>query len=408
MQEKTDDMFTHCDSKVIPKKDKSITAKKKNQLAAQNKAALPLPSSQKKKVPHTSQSQNSLPTSIKKQLSRTRSTGRPVPEIENAVHKTAGTKRQRLDALLRQTCRNNNKTYSQNSSKPASPPPNKGREYAGDSRQFFLNSSSKIFIGYLFVFSMALHFLLMEGVYKLSASEQTPIKKQQKISIKIAKPPEIPKDIVKIQNPKKAATELAPRKPVKQAPSEPPKSRQTVTPKNKEKHITAADLEKKGMKLVDKALNGSFPGIVFSYGDPIAFVQQMYRLGCKTILYDNRNREYSDISLFDGNIMPISRSEFSGYSKVKRVIEDLQWNPIKSEAARRLGIEVAEIEILLLVPTSLEARWLGHLSFIFEQMKMKASDVTTAEVNFQNAKLFLREVHLKDGTSRQVTGWAGV
>ena len=106
--------------------------------------------------------------------------------------------------------------------------------------------------------------------------------------------------------------------------------------------------------------------------------------------------------------MPISRSEFSGYSKVKRVIEDLQWNPIKSEAARRLGIEVAEIEILLLVPTSLEARWLGHLSFIFEQMKMKASDVTTAEVNFQNAKLFLREVHLKDGTSRQVTGWAGV
>ena len=128
---------------------------------------------------------------------------------------------------------------------------------------------------------MALHFLLMEGVYKLSASEQTPIKKQQKISIKIAKPPEIPKDIVKIQNPKKAATELAPRKPVKQAPSEPPKSRQTVTPKNKEKHITAADLEKKGMKLVDKALNGSFPGIVFSYGDPIALFSKCIALAAK-------------------------------------------------------------------------------------------------------------------------------
>ena len=361
-----------------------------------------------KKVDQAAQNHDAIAPTMKSQSQVTHSTGRSRPITDNAHHKT-GVTPQTLSKLLRQNSCNAQKISAKSSTKTTSySEKNNTHGKPRYSRQLILKSSSKIFIGSLFIFSMALHFLFMEGVYKLSANEhQTQIKKQTPKTIEMAKPPEIPKKIDKIKDQKKTEPETY-SNPVKQPLQDTPVHQKTVIQKLNVKQPSVAELEKEGMKLLDKAHSGSFPAIVFSYQNPSLFVQQMYRIGCKTILFDTRNKEYSDINLFDGNTLPISRSEFSGYSQMKRVIEDSQWNSIKSEAARRLSIDANQIEILLLVPTSLEAQWLGHLSFIFEQMKMKVSDVITADVTFQNAKLFLKQLHLKDGTSRQVSRQDGV
>ena len=147
---------------------------------------------------------------------------------------------------------------------------------------------------------------------------------------------------------------------------------------------------------------GTFPALILSYRSPISYIREMYVLGAKTVVYNTANREYHEINLLDGGILPLSSNDFKGFSLIKRVIKDVQWNPRKVSAASRLKASPESLEILLLLPMTVEASWIGHQVNLLSQMNIKISEVQTVEAQFEDAKFKLICVHLKNGSSKNV------
>lgn len=134
----------------------------------------------------------------------------------------------------------------------------------------------------------------------------------------------------------------------------------------------------------------------------------MYNLGSKTVVYDMSSREYYEIELFNGDILPLNSSDFIGFSFFKRVMDDSQWNKQKIRAAARLNTSPESLEILLMVPMSVETRWTGHQANVFRQMNIKISNIEAVEAQFQESKLKIVRIHLKDGTLKMVNDMFGI
>ncbi|MCK5509139.1 MAG: hypothetical protein KAI50_11560 [Desulfobacterales bacterium] len=84
---------------------------------------------------------------------------------------------------------------------------------------------------------------------------------------------------------------------------------------------------------MSKVREGEFPLLTLSYASPSAYVKEMYKLGAKTLIYDRTNREFFEINLFSGEILPFSSDSFKAFSFFKRVIKDSQWNSHKNRVA---------------------------------------------------------------------------
>ena len=133
----------------------------------------------------------------------------------------------------------------------------------------------------------------------------------------------------------------------------------------------------------------------------------MYHLGAKTVVFGIDKGEFYEIDLFDGNILPLTKSDFEGFSFFKRVIKDRHWNALKSRAASRLNTSSELIEILLMIPMPVETRWIGHQVNVFTQMSIPIPNIETVEARFQGSKLKIVRVHLKDGSTRTINDETG-
>ena len=249
------------------------------------------------------------------------------------------------------------------------------------------------FLGLSFIF----HFFVIEGIYRMSRTGEIvePAKNKVTSKIKLIEDHETPKEslIAKPTPPVKKAVKII----------KPAKSR-TV----RAKKLSSEKLVALGKKHMSKVREGEFPLLTLSYAGPSAYVREMYELGAKTLIYDRTNREFFEINLFSGEILPFSSDSFKAFSLFKRVIKDTEWNSQKVHAASRLKTSPDSLEILLLVPMMVEMRWVGHQADTFNRMGLQISQIQTVEVRFQGGKFKLVRVYLKDGTSRKVDDRIGI
>ena len=122
-------------------------------------------------------------------------------------------------------------------------------------------------------------------------------------------------------------------------------------------------------------------------------------LGAKTIIYVNYR--YYEINLLGNNeyLNSFSSANFAGFSHFRRVIDDSVWETQKRQAASQLGQSSASCALLLIIPMSLELKWIGHQTYLLQQMGLSPADVQTIEADFRNAKLKLARIILKNGNS---------
>lgn len=253
-------------------------------------------------------------------------------------------------------------------------------------------AQNKKVIGAFLGLSLIFHFLVISGVYRVSRTGEIVEPAKNKITSKIRliedhKTPEVPQ----------AAEPTPPvtKKPVKTIK---PAKLKTV----RAQKLSSEKLVALGKKHMSKVREGKFPLLTLSYASPSAYVKEMYELGAKTLIYDGTNREFFEINLFSGEILPFSSDSFKTFSFFKRVIKDTAWNSQKVHAASRLKTSPDSLEILLLVPMMVEMRWVGHQADTFHRMGLQISQIQTVEVRFQGGKFKLVQVYLKDGTSRKV------
>lgn len=258
------------------------------------------------------------------------------------------------------------------------------------------STPGKLLVVLLLVLSLAFHLVLVEGIHLLSQSKETKKQESTRFAFKIKPPEEYPvsqKAVVA----KPASETKDKNRPVKVAKTKAPKLN----------NLSPQKLVALGQKHLGMVQKGEFPPLILSYSNPFPYVREMYGLGCKTVVYEMTSRQYYEIDLFSGDILPFSSNDFEGFSSFKRVIKDSVWTAQKIRAAARLKASPDSLEILLLVPISVEMRWIGHQVHLFRQMNIPIPDVETVEARFQEAKLKLVRVHLKDGSSRIVSDHGG-
>ena len=241
--------------------------------------------------------------------------------------------------------------------------------------------------------SLVFHLMLVESIYLVSQRQEVKVKSQEakKATFKIMEPEELPM-------PKNISTPKAkPQEQTKKAVS-----RSGGVEKERVKLLPAKKLEALGKQHISLMREGSFPTLILSYNNPTSYIKQMYALGAKSVIYDKARKECYEIDLFSGDIFPLSKYDLAGFSAFKRVIRDAQWDPHKMRAASFLNRKPDVLEILLVVPVSIETRWVGHQVNIFNQLDIQVSQIDTVEAQFNNSKLKLVRIHLKDGSTRRV------
>jgi len=163
-----------------------------------------------------------------------------------------------------------------------------------------------------------------------------------------------------------------------------------------------------GRKYIGKVESGSFPQLSLSYNDPFKYITEMYRLNAKTLVFNKLTEEIYEFNLFNNEIKGINKASFNGFSCLKRVIDDSCWESNKREAAISLGILEDDLDVLLLIPMSLELLWLGHQVNILKKMNIKISEVESMEAIFNRSKFKLLRICLKDGSKIAVKDVYGV
>jgi len=250
------------------------------------------------------------------------------------------------------------------------------------------------FLGLSFIF----HFLIINSVYRISQTGEIVEPARHKITSRI-------KLIEDHKTPEKPQT-AKPTPPVTKKPVKTIKPAKSKTVRAKK--LSSKKLVALGKKYMSKVREGEFPLLTLSYSSPSAYVKEMYELGAKTLIYDRTNREFFEINLFSGEILPFSRESFKTFSFFKRVIKDSQWNSHKNRVASRVNASPDSLEILLLVPMIVEMRWVGHQTDTFQRMGLQISQIQTVEGRFQSGKFKLVQVYLKNGSSRKVDDRIGV
>jgi len=250
------------------------------------------------------------------------------------------------------------------------------------------------FLGISFIF----HFLVINGIYRVSRTGEIVEPARCKITSRI-------KLIEDHKTPEKPQT----AKPTPPVTKKPVRTIKPAKPKTvRAKKLSSEKLIALGKKHMSKVREGEFPLLTLSYASPSTYVKEMYELGAKTLIYDRTNREFFEINLFSGEILPFSSENFKTFSFFKRVIKDFQWNYHKNRVASRVNASPDSLEILLLVPMIVETRWVGHQADTFQRMGLQISQIQTVEGRFQRGRFKLVQVYLKDGSSRKVDDRIGV
>jgi len=280
-------------------------------------------------------------------------------------------------------------------------------------RRFRFGQRRMLRMATLLFLSTSLHLLLIGGMNTQEKETATAGKTKE-----TTQPPAPPVAVAAPPSPPEAKQKTEERKPVQKPARKKTLRKRRSAPKQHEGGSwravanralpSGAVLERLGREVRHAAMEGSFPGIEFQYSDPAAFIRQMYSLGCKTLLSTGATGEYFEVDLFSGDLTPLTGRELRGYSQIKRIIEDRRWDPVKARAARRTGGRPDEVELLLCVPISIEARWFGYLASIFRKQNLPSARIAAAEVRVSEAKLYLQRVYLHDGSVRRFSGWPGV
>jgi len=158
----------------------------------------------------------------------------------------------------------------------------------------------------------------------------------------------------------------------------------------------------------EKLKQGKFPALTLSYNNPEIYIKQMYHLGAKTILYNVHDKTYHEINLIHGQISPFKTQNFHFFSSLKRVIDDPEWKEHIFTAKTQLGAPDNEMELLLLVPLNMETRWMTHIINKIGKKNINIKQVITIEGQFENAKLKIVKIHLKNGIAEKIYDGEGV
>jgi len=234
------------------------------------------------------------------------------------------------------------------------------------------------------IISLGIHFLLINGFFLAQNSDSTPkaVELVKSVESTEKNPPPAPPSVKRPKTEKVVKNEI--KKPQK-------------------KQLSPQQLESLGRNYLGMVHKGQFPALIISYDKPKVYIKQMYALGCKTIINDQKSGNLYQINLLSGEILPISNNDLRGYSSLKRVVKDREFNNIKIRAAYRLNTPPRSIEIVILVPLPVEARWTGYQLNCFKKMGINVSEIATVEAYFKNSKLIVSQVNLKDGTYKKNT-----
>ena len=178
--------------------------------------------------------------------------------------------------------------------------------------------------------------------------------------------------------------------------------------KAKTRALSPRQLEAIGHKYLKMEQDGRFPAEFLTYDNPRRYVKEMYALGCITIVKIFGDNDLFRINLLTGEVLPIRQTKLKGFSSLKRVVKDREFSEVKARAASRLNASPGEIEIIMLVPLRMEARWLGYQLNCFKKANIRLSEVATVETHFKNSKLTVLGVNLKDGTRKKIDDTKGV
>jgi len=267
-------------------------------------------------------------------------------------------------------------------------------------RLFPMRDSKKTIIGLMLIFSFFIHLVSIEYIYHLSENKDTNRQEtSNKMSVKIKPTIDHKEEKKESKKPKVV------KKPQPKIPTGTVRAVKKV--KKQHKGISRKKLEALGKKYEGRVKEGRFPALIISYANPVSYVRQMYDLGAKTIIYDTSAREYYEINLFSGEVLPFSRNDFEGFSLFKRVMKDPQWNREKIRAATRIESLPQSLEILLLIPTTVETIWIGHQVNHFRKMNLGISSIDTVEALFKKGKMRIMRVHLKNGSSKEINDKIG-
>ncbi len=276
-------------------------------------------------------------------------------------------------------------------------------------RRLLSYSRKSKLIGLFFILSLCSHFFILKAIYRLSPAQakeksSTIMQKVDKVALKM---PSLENDQVKKPEKADIAEPKTKHKPTAPAQKKSKSTKPKINSPKKErvkiaKKLSSKELVALGRKHIGKMKEGRFPSLILNYSDPYTYMRQLYALGAKTLIYDINGRDLFEINLFSEEALPFNKGELEGFSPFKRVVEDAQWDKQKNQVASRLNTSPEYLKILLLIPSSLEMRWLGHLVSLFQQMDLLISEVTTVEALFQKARLKVERVYLSDGSSREI------
>jgi hypothetical protein len=170
-----------------------------------------------------------------------------------------------------------------------------------------------------------------------------------------------------------------------------------------------SELEKIGWSQLKKLKQGKFPSLIISYKNPQIYIKEMYSLGAKTIFYNSANNEYYEIDVLRQEATPFTIDQFHFFSSLKRVVNDPIWySRLKNLMYMINGNKKSSMEILLLIPARLEARWIGHMLNKFNEIQFSVAQIQTVEALYNDGKLYLREIYLKNGEKKQIFDKIGV
>jgi hypothetical protein len=295
-----------------------------------------------------------------------------------------------------------NTTPDEEAPRSARKPAERGERKPFFNWYYWSEASPKLIVFSLAIMTTVVFYFLALHIF-FSDPKSTPAKPQI-VTMKV-KPPE------KVQEPEREEKPKPPEKIEEKYISKPPATKsqplRTVRPKEI-KTLPASELVALGQSRLGDVKAGQFPSLILNYHDPVNYIRQMYNLGAKTII--SINHRYYEINLLGNNEYhrSFSPSDLAGFSHFRRVIDDSVWDTQKIQAASRLGQSSVSCTLLLIVPMNLESKWIGHQTYILQQMGITPNDVQTIEADFRNAKLKLARITLKNGTTKYAPDAQGV
>ncbi|GBD97005.1 MAG TPA: hypothetical protein ENG83_05825 [Nitrospirae bacterium] len=262
-------------------------------------------------------------------------------------------------------------------------------------------NKSILTISLFLILSILIHAVLIEAIYHMATTNNIEKEKMDKAVFKIKTPGD---ETVKKKTsvlPKKAKERMSEKRAEIIKPA-----KTKIRPKAA--NLSTKELEALGKRYISAVREGRFPALTISYNKPFTYLKEMYAIGAVTVLHDSISSRTYKIDLFSDAVKPFVKDDFKGFSFFKRIIDDRPLDVKIKHAASMIGTSAKLLELLLLVPMSVEKRWIGHQITLFNDKNLKISEIETVEATFRNRKLKITRVRLKNGRSIRMTDKYGI